>query len=197
MADNPYQVKLSRDNAALIMIDHLSGFLPAIGTISPELYQKNVTAVAKIGKIFKLPTVILGDEGGFRGNFLPQIRDFLGDARFVERHTPSAWHVQEFRDTLKEYRRPKIVLAGISIDNCVSTTSLDLLRNGYEVYVVVDASGTTTAQVETAAMMRLTQAGAVMTGWVSLASEIMEDWNTPEGPLVGALYRDYSPWGGE
>ena len=195
--DNPYHVKLSRDNAVLVMVDHLSGFMPGIQTIAPALFQKNVTAVAKIGKIFKLPTVVLGDEGGFRGNFLPQIRDFLGDAHFVERHTPSAWHVQEFQDTLKSFGRPKVVLAGVSIDNCVELTSLDLLRNGYEVYVVVDASGTTTTQVETAAMMRLTQAGAVMTNWVSLASEIMEDWGTPEGPLIGALYREYSPWGGE
>lgn len=62
--------------------------------------------------------------------------------------------------------------------------------------MVVDASGSDEKLVEQAAMMRLTQAGAVMTSWVSLASELMGDWQTPEGPAVGKLYQEHSAWGG-
>ena len=87
-------------------------------------------------------------------------------------------------------------MAGISINNCLMLTALDAMAAGYEVYVVVDASGTNSQLVELAAMMRLTQAGAVMTSWVTLASELMNDWQTPEGAKVGALYQKYSDWGG-
>ena len=100
-------------------------------------------------------------------------------------------------EVLKQINRPKVIMAGISIDNCVLQNALDILAAGYEVYVVVDVSGTESQLVEIAAMMRLTQAGAVMTSWVSLASELLDDWNTPEGPEVGALYQELSAWGGQ
>lgn len=189
--------KLTPQNSTLIMVDYLTGFWPGLRTVDSLTYENNVTALAKIGQIFKLPTIVLGDEGGFRGRFYPQLATYLPTARRIERHSPSAWKEAAFRDALATAGRPKLIIAGISIDNCVTQTSLDLLRAGYEVYVVVDVSGSDAPLVEQAAMLRLSQAGAVMTSWVSLASELMDDWQTPEGPLVGALYQQHSKWGGE
>ncbi len=194
--ESKYLFKLSKTNAALIMVDYLTGFDPGLKTIEKNLYNHNVTALAKMGSIFKLPTVILGDEGDFRGQFYPLLKKHLPTAPILARHAPSAWTEKSFRDFLEKSGRKKIIIAGISIDNCTLQTSLDLLRNGYEVYVVVDASGTDENLVEQAAMMRLTQAGAVMVSWVSIASEIMEDWQAPEGPAVGKLYQDHSNWNG-
>lgn len=195
--ENHFTEKLSKTNSVLIMVDYLTGFDPGLRTIEKNLYNHNVTALAKIGQIFKLPTAVLGDTGSFRGNFYPLIDKYLPDAPKIERHAPSAWTEQAFRDFLKNSGRKKVIIAGISLDNCTLLTSLDLLRNGYQVYVVVDASGTDEKLVELAAMMRLTQAGAVMVSWVSMASEIMEDWQSPEGPLVGKLYQEHSSWSGE
>ncbi len=192
-----YLQKLTPENSVLVMVDYLTGFIPGIKTIDPATYDKNVTALARVGEIFKdrMPTIILGDEGGFRGEFFPQIRQHLAHGVFVERNQPSAWHAEQFRNLLAEHNRPKIILAGISLDNCVLQTALDVLRAGYEVYVVVDVSGSDTALSETAAMMRLTQAGAVMTNWVSLASELLDDWANPEGQEIGKIYQKYSTWG--
>jgi nicotinamidase-related amidase len=194
---NPaYLEKLSPQNTTLIMVDYLTGFDPGLKTIEKPLYMKNVSALAQLGKIFKLPTIILGDEGGFRGVFYKEIDQFLPDAPKIERHTPSAWREAAFVSQVEQYGRKKLVMAGISIDNCVTQLAIDALKAGYEVYVVVDVSGSDDKLVEQAAMMRLTQAGAVMTSWVSLASELMGDWQTPEGPLVGKLYAEQSTWGG-
>jgi Isochorismatase family len=195
--DNKYTEKLSKTNATLIMVDYLTGFDSGLKTIDRNLYYHNVTALAKMGEIFKLPTIVLGDEGGFRGKFYPLINKYLPNATKLGRQASSAWKEQKVQDFLKKSERKKIIIAGISLDNCVLQTSLDLLKNGYEVYVVVDASGTDEILVEQAAMMRLTQAGAVMVNWVSIASEIMDDWNTPEGPAVGKLYQDHSAWNGK
>lgn len=197
-AVSTYQEKITPDNSVLVMVDYLTGFLPGIKTIDAETYQQNVSALARIGQIFKdrMPTIVLGDEGGFRGNFFDQINEFLPDAPKVARHTPSAWHAQEFRDLLEKFNRPKIVMAGISLDNCVTQLALDVLKAGYQVYVLPDVSGTDHPLVEQAAILRLTQAGAAMTNWVSLASELMDDWEKPEGKLVGELYQKYSKWGG-
>lgn len=194
-----YQEKLKPENSILVMVDYLTGFLPGIKTIDADTYQKNVSALARIGQIFekRMPTIVLGDEGGFRGKFFDQIEEFLPNAPKIARHTPSAWHAQEFRDALEQSECKKVIMAGISIDNCVTQTGLDVLKAGYELYVLPDVSGTDSLQVEQAAISRLVQAGATMTNWVSLASELMDDWEKPEGREIGAVYQKYSKWGGE
>lgn len=195
MAQNQYTEKLNKEEVTLVMVDFLEGFVPGIRTIDKNLFYANAEALAKIGSIFKLPTVMLGDEGGFRGNFFPKVKENLPDATYIERHVVSAWDEPKFREELERIGNKKIVLGGISIDICTTQLTLDLLNNGYQVYVVVDASGSDTNLNEMAAMLRLTQAGAVMINWGTLASELMKDWATPEGPLVGELYQKYSYWG--
>lgn len=192
-----YLEKLAPENSVLVMIDYLTGLLPGMKTIAPDVYQKNVTALARVAQIFnhRMPTIILGDEGGFRGKFLVQLSEYLPDAPRVSRHTPSGWGSPEFQILIERENRPKVILAGISLDNCVMQTALDLLKAGYEVYVLPDVSGADVVLVEQAAMSRLVQAGAVMTNWVSLASELMNDWETPEGREIGELYQKYSSWG--
>ena len=65
--------KLSRDNAAVVLVDFLAGFLPGVKTIPHTLLEKNAEAFARVSEIFGLPTILLGDEGGFRGNFFPGV----------------------------------------------------------------------------------------------------------------------------
>lgn len=195
MAQNQYTERLKKEEVTLVMVDFLEGFVPGIRTIDRNLFYANAEALAKVGSIFKLPTIMLGDEGGFRGNFFPKVKENLPGASYIERHTVSAWEEPEFRKELERIGNNKIVLGGISIDICTAQLTLDLLNNGYQVYVVVDASGSDTNINEMAAMLRLTQAGAVMINWGTLASELMRDWATPEGPQVGELYQKYSYWG--
>ena len=195
MAQNQFTEKLKKEEVTLVMVDFLEGFVPGIRTIDRNLFYANAEALAKIGSIFKLPTIMLGDEGGFRGNFFPKVKENLPNATYIERQTVSAWDEPKFRELLEQIGNKEIVLGGISIDICTAQLTLDLLNNGYQVYVVVDASGSDTNLNEMAAMMRLTQAGAVMLNWGTLASELMKDWATPEGPQVGELYQKYSYWG--
>ena len=190
-----YTEKVSRDNAAVILVDFLDGFLPGLKTIEHGLLRKNAEAFARLSEIFNMPTIMLGEEGGFRGKFFPEVVEHSKHAVSVARHTPSAWDEPRFREEVERIGRRKLLVGGISLDICSTLLSLDLLGAGYEVYVVTDVSGSDTHLNEQAAMMRLTQAGAVMTSWASLASEIMRDWETPEGPLVGQLYQEYSYWG--
>jgi nicotinamidase-related amidase len=192
---NRFTEKLTRDNTCAVIVDFLDGFLPGLKTIDHYKFRKNAEAFAELTSIFKLPTVFLGEEGSFRGSFFPEVVAHSQHAVRVERHTPSAWDEPVFRSTLADMKRKKVLLGGISLDICTQLLTLDLLANGYEPYVVVDASGSDSTLVETAAMLRMTQAGAVMVSWASVASELMGDWKTPEGPLVGALYQNNSVWG--
>jgi hypothetical protein len=193
---NPFIEKLTKENAAFVYVDFLTGFDPGLKTIEKSTFVNNATAFAKLSEIFKMPTIVLGEEGGFRGKFYSLVKNHLKHGISVERHTPSAWDEPKFREEIKKIGRKKIILGGISLDICTQLLTLDLLREGYQVYVVVDASGSDQKVVEEAAMMRMTQAGAVMVSWGTLASELMKDWQTPEGPKIGDLYQEHSAWGG-
>jgi hypothetical protein len=194
--ENKYLEKLSPANAGLIMVDYLTGFDAGLRTIPKSVFNNNVTALAKMSNIFKLPTIVLGEEGGFRGNFYPLVKEHLSNAVRVERHTPSAWDEPNFRTAIEKMGRKKLIVAGISLDICTQLLTIDLLKAGYEVYVVVDCSGSDEFLVEQAAMMRMTQAGATMVSWGTLASELMKDWQSPYGEAVGKLYQEHSGWGG-
>lgn len=190
-----YCEKLTRDNCVVILVDFLDGFLPGLKTINHDLIRKNAEAFTRLSNIFDLPTIMLGEEGGFRGKFFSEVTAHADHAVRIERHTPSAWDEPMFRDKLAAIGRKKVLLGGISLDICTLQLTLDLLEAGYETYVVVDVSGSDTQLNETAALLRMTQAGAVMVSWASVASEIMKDWETPEGPAVGQLYQELSYWG--
>ncbi len=190
-----YREKLTRDNCVVILVDFLDGFLPGLKTINHDLLRKNAEAFTRLSKIFDIPTIMLGEEGGFRGKFFSEVVAHADRAIRIERHTPSAWDEPMFRDKLAAIGRKKVLLGGISLDICTLQLTLDLLEAGYETYVVVDVSGSDTQLNETAALLRMTQAGAVMVSWASVASEIMKDWETPEGPAVGQLYQELSYWG--
>lgn len=194
-----YQTRLTPEDCAIVLVDFLDGFDPGLRTLDRDRWERNVTAFTRLAAIFaaRTPVFVLGDEGGFRGSFYPQIAENVPDAPRFGRHTPSAMQSDEFRDALAATGRRRVIIGGISLDLCTLHTSLDMLKAGYEVYVVVDCSGTESELVQTAAMLRLTQAGAVTTNWVSLASELMGDWQTPEGEAVGGLYAELSAWGGK
>jgi nicotinamidase-related amidase len=195
IVERDYTEKLTPQNAGLIMVDFLTGFDPGLNTIPKAVFNQNATALAKMSNIFNLPTIMLGEEGGFRGKFYPLVGEYLQKAVRVERHTPSAWDEPNFQVAVKKLNRKKLIIGGISLDICTQLLALDLLRAGYDVYVVTDCSGSDQPLAETAAMMRMTQAGAVMVTWGALASELMKDWQSQYGEAVGKLYQEHSSWG--
>jgi nicotinamidase-related amidase len=183
---------LTDKNAVLVLVDYQEGLMQLIKTLDQPTLRNNAVALMKLGQAFDLPTLVLGDEGGFRGSFMPELRQVVKkNATFVERHTPSAWREPKFVEAVKKTGRKKLIVAGISTDNCAGLLTLDALRDGYDVYIVLDAGGCDSKTAEDAAVARLTQAGAVITNWVQLASELLVDWQRPQGSAVGQIYADH------
>ena len=193
-----YATKLSRENCAVVLVDFLDGFLPGLRSIDRDLYGTNVEGFCASVRALGLPHCVLGDEGGFRGQFFPFIQRDFADAPRFERHTPSAMRSGGFADWAAQMRaegRDRIVLGGIAIDNCTMQTALDLIAEGFTAYVVVDVCGAESALVEAAAIHRLVQAGAVAINWTQFACEVMDDWQSEEGPEIGRILSEHSRYG--
>ena len=180
--------RLTPDNAALVLVDFTVNLFGMCRPGTRDRIMTGAVALSKIGKLFELPTIVLGEGVDMAGKLVPDVNDPHQDAPHIRRSTFSAWDTPEFADAIRAIGRSKVILAGIATDVCITITALDLIRNGYEVYVVADASAAPTEQAELAAFHRLTQAGAVLVSWVGLAGEIMGDWKSPYAEGLEAIF---------
>ncbi len=191
---NPALAGFSPANSALVYVDYVTGLDNLMTTIPGKQYRNNIAAFAKFSSLFKMPTAVLGEENGYYGTFLPEIKTLIseGGRTFASRSTPSAY-TAEFADWLASTGCPNVVIGGISIDNCTLHTSLDLLRNGYNVFVVVDVSSTNSKLAEDAAIQRLIQAGAVPVSWLNALTELGMDFAGPHGKGMMEIIQTHWP----
>jgi nicotinamidase-related amidase len=176
--------RLSADTAALLLVDHQVGLFSLVGDYAPEELRNNVLALAGCGKTFSLPTILTTSaETGPNGVILPELKEMYPDAPYIPRPGQiNAWDNEDFVKAVEKTGRKQLLIAGIVTDVCVAFPTLSALNAGYQVFVVADASGTFNTQVADAALIRMAQAGAVITNWFAVACELQRDWrNRGEG----------------
>lgn len=184
---------LNAENAALLLVDHQTGLAQCVRDMSPETWKNNAIAIAKVGKIFDLPTILTTSaEDGANGPLLPEIVAMYPDAPYIARGGEiNAWDNTEFKKAVEATGRKKLIIAGVSTDVCVLFPSLSALAEGYDVYSVIDASGTWSEIAQTTTVSRLSQAGAKVTSWMSVSAELQKDWRNPTGQALGGLYAEH------
>src|SRR5689334_145171 len=179
----PY-VRLDKDNAAVLLVDHQAGLLSLVRDIQPDIFKNNVLALGALAKYFKLPTILTTSfETGPNGPLMPELKQQFPDAPYIARPgNINAWDNEDFVKAVKATGKKQLIIAGIVTDVCVAFPALCALQEGFQVFVVVDASGTFNKSVRDAALMRMVHAGAEMTNWFAVACELQRDWrNNMEG----------------
>jgi nicotinamidase-related amidase len=186
--------RLSKDDAAVLLIDHQAGLISLVQDFSPGEFKNNVLALAAIAKYYKLPTILTTSfENGPNGPLVPEIKDLLPEAPFIPRPGQiNAWDNEDFVKAVTATGRKQLIIAGVVTDVCVAFPALHALEAGYEVFVVTDASGTFNEAVRNAAWTRMANAGAQLMNWFSVACELHRDWrNDIEG--LGNLLSNHIP----
>jgi nicotinamidase-related amidase len=165
----------------------------------PTEYKNIVVGLAKLAKLHNVPTVLTTSaETGPNGPMLPEIIALLPSAPKISRPGQiNAWANSDFVDAIKKTGRRKIVMSGITTDVCVTFAALSALDAGYEVYVVVDASGCMNPEVQHASIERMSAAGAIIGTWFGIACELLYDWRNPGGPGSAQLFIEHMPSYGE
>ncbi|WP_030908049.1 isochorismatase family protein [Streptomyces sp. NRRL F-5126] len=189
---------LTRENSAVVLIDHEVGFSNLVGSHRLAETIGNTVALARTAQVFGLPLVVTAArESDPAGPLYPELKEVLGDHHVIHRAPVfDAFDNEEFAAAIEAAGREKLVMAGIQTDVCLAFTALTALNRGYEVYVVVDASGATTKETHDTAVMRLVQAGAVPVNWLAAASELLRGWvDQPLAPAIGEIvYDNLPPW---
>ena len=176
--------RLNKDDAVVLLVDHQTGLISLVQDFSPNEFKNNVLALADLAKFFDLPTILTTSfEQGPNGPLVPELKEMFPDAPYIPRPGQiNAWDNEDFVKAIKATGRKQLIIAGVVTDVCVAFPTLSALAEGFEVFVVTDASGTFNETVQQAAWNRMTQAGAQMMNWFSVACELHRDWrNDIEG----------------
>lgn len=185
--------RLRADNAVFLPIDYMHGLMSACRSIEPGTLRNNALALAKAARLFRLPTIGTGDRSGrtYLGAEMAELEQIIPDMRFVNRSSVGAWDAPGYADLIRETGRRQLVMAGITTEQCVTFTAQPALAEGYQVYVVLDASASLDTRSEMAAVARLTAMGAVVTTWSPLAAELLGDFARPEAAQLIGIYSEH------
>ncbi len=172
---------LTPKNATLIIIDYQPPQVSSIVSMDHLTLVSNIVATARLAKVFALPIVLstVNVKTGRSGPTIHQLAEVLAGIEELDRTTINAWEDEEFVTAVKATGRKKLIMA-----------ALDALREGYEVYPVVDAVGGTSVEAHRAGLERIVQAGAQPTSVVQLMCELQRDWARTETvqPVREILY---------
>lgn len=192
---NTYRyTRLSKEDAACLLVDHQSGLISLVQDFSPSEFKNNVLALAASARYFKLPTILTTSfENGPNGPLVPELKEMFPDAAYIARPgNINAWDNEDFVKAVKSTGRNQLILAGVVTEVCVTFPALSAIEAGYEVFVVTDASGTFNEVTRQAAWSRMSAAGVQLMNWFGVACELHRDWrNDVEG--LGALFSHHIP----
>ena len=173
---------LTPQNAALVIIDYQPVQVRSLAGVDKRTIVENITAVAKTAKLFGLPVVIstVNVSNGRNTPTIHQITDVFPNVKQIDRTSMNSWEDADFVAAVKATGRKKLIMAALWTEVCLTFPSLDALKEGYEVYPVVDAVAGTSVEAHRAGLARIVQAGAKPISWVSLICELQRDWNRIE-----------------
>jgi nicotinamidase-related amidase len=171
-----YVRPITPENAAVLFIDNQTNLMLGVQSIDTTLLRINTEGLAKLSKIYGLPVVLTTTGGGANGPAGPLssgITETYPDAPIIDRTDYfNAMSDARFADAVKRTGRKKVILSGLTTDYCLVYPAASLIAQGYHVFIVTDASGSWTKQIDDTAIQRLVQMGATPINLQSLVGEL-------------------------
>ena len=168
---------ITPENAALLVIDYQPSQVGAVRSMDHELLIKNAVSTVKTAKAFGLPIVhsTINVAGGQKPT-VPELAALLEGNAPIDRTSINSWEDAYFVAAVRSTERRKLIFCALWTEVCMAFPALDALREGFEVYPVVDAITGTSVEAHRAGLERVTLAGGQPVSWVSLACELQRDW---------------------
>jgi nicotinamidase-related amidase len=188
----PYEA-LTSENAALILVDHQVGLMTGVRDYSTGELKHNVVALAKTAKSLKLPIVVTTTaRDSMWGPTFPELVEALPGIEIINRSSVNAFDDARVASAILATGRKKLIFAGISLEVCAALPAITAVSKGLDAYVAVDASGTFSETKRQAGLLRMQQAGVILSDYATLMVEILEDNGRPEAAAVYAAMD--MPW---
>lgn len=180
------------DDAVMLLIDHQSGLFQLVRDMELSVLRSNVTALAKIAYLAKIPTITTASvPDGPNGPLIPEIHYYNPDATYIPRSGQiDAWDNPPWVEAIKKTGRKTLLIAGTLTSVCMAFPTLSALAAGYKVFTVVDASGNWSKMATDITLARVTQAGAFPIDTFAVLAEVMSTWNRPDAMDFAQIMED-------
>jgi nicotinamidase-related amidase len=190
---HPYE-PLTSENAALILVDHQVGLMTGVRDYSTGELKHNVVALAEAAKALKLPIIVTTtSRDSLWGPTFPELVQALPDIEIIDRSSVNAFDDPRVAQAIEATGRKKLIFAGISLEVCAAFPAMTAIGKGYDAYVAVDASGTFSDTKRQVGLLRMLQAGVILSDYATLMVEILKDNARPEAAAVyGAMDMEWA-----
>ncbi len=182
--------KLRPENAALLLIDHQTGTMSfGLQDLDPVNLKNNALWLAEAARVHDLPIILTTSNAeGANGPIFQELLDACHGAPVIPRMIIDAWQDPKFVEAVRATGRRQLVMAGVTADVCLTFPAVGAAGDGFDVYAVMDASGTVNAHALHAAMFRMSQAGVKIANTNMVLAELQRDWALPTGAATGGVY---------
>jgi len=189
----PYD-PLTSENAALVLIDHQIGLMTGVRDYPIALLKHNVVALAKAANTLRLPIVVTTTaRDSMWGPTIPELVEALPGIEIVDRSSVNAYDDARVSRAIEATGRGKLIFAGLSLEVCAAFPAITAVGRGLDAYVAVDACGTFSETKHHVGLLRMVQAGVVVSDYTTLMVEILKDNAQPEAAAVyGAMDMDWA-----
>jgi nicotinamidase-related amidase len=190
---HPYE-PLTSQSAAVVLVDHQVGLMSGVRDYSIGMLKHNVVALAKSAKALKLPIVMTTTaRDSMWGPTIPELVEALPGIEIIDRSSVNAYDDARVARAIEATGRKKLIFAGLSLEVCAALPAMTAVSKGFDAYVPVDACGTFSETKHQAGILRMVQAGVVVSDYCTLMVEILKDNLAPEaGPVYEAMDMDWA-----
>lgn len=171
---------LRPEDSIVVLIDHQPFQFANLHSHEPTMIANNVIGLAKTAKVFGVPTIlttVLEERGGY---LIKGLQDVYPDQKPIDRTFINTWQDARVVDEVKKSGRKQLILAALWTEVCLAMPTLHALAEGYDIFIVTDASGGVSVEAHDMAVRRMTAAGAVPITWLAVAAEWQRDWAREE-----------------
>lgn len=186
---------INPDDAVMLLIDHQSGLFQIVGDIPTIELRTRAATLAKIASLAKVPVITTASvPQGSNGPLIPEIHQYAPHAQYVARRGEiNAWDNPEFVAAVKATGKKQVIIAGTLTSICMAFPAISAVADGYQVFAVIDASGTYSKMAQEITLARIVQAGVVPMDTGAVISELQQTWNRRDAAEWTQIFAENFP----
>jgi nicotinamidase-related amidase len=179
---------LDRTDSLLLVVDVQSRFVPVIH--EGEVLVQHVGILMQAANLMGIPTLVSEQYPKGLGYTDERLQAFYGEnTHRLEKEAFGCGADEAMAAWLKGQHKKQIVVCGIEAHVCVSQTVHQLLRVGYEVFLVENAVSSRTLENKRIALNRMASSGAVSVSTEMVLFEWMQTASHPNFKAIQALIK--------